>query len=118
MTRRFWYCVALGGVFNLVYLAWILLRPEAPATHIIIGDLWEIVTWTLGALLCFGAVRWSSGRKKDASQHLFTQKPFILLGVGIICAVVGQIVYTYYDMHPVAPFPPGRILDLLGAFSF
>lgn len=115
LPRSFWYSVLLFIVFNSLFLAWVLFRPGTRHVFVIGDDIGQAVGWLLGTFLCFVGVRglWQRGNVTTA-QRLVP----VFLAAGIFCQFIGQLIYTYYDIHNWPPFPSWADIAYLSTFPF
>ena len=121
--RSFWYSVILFIVFNSLFLVWVLFKPGTEHVFVIGDDIGQAVGWLLGTFLCFvgikGLWRHSDGNVTDRLAVTRTQRWVpILLAAGIFCQFIGQLIYTYYDVHNWPPFPSWADIAYLSTFPF
>ena len=121
--RSFWFNVTLFIVFNSVFLLWVLLKPGSRDVFVIGDDMGQALGWLLGTIFCFIGV-------KKLWQHIpgrVTDRPFafvaqrwvpVFLAAGIFCQCIGQVIYTYYDIHHWPPFPSWADIAYLSTFPF
>ena len=75
--------------------------------------------WFLATLLCFVGLKWPWRKSADrVATHALQGWVPLLFAVGIFCQCIGQIIYTYYDMHHWAPFPSWADVGYLSTFPF
>ncbi len=122
-VRSFWYSVALAIVFNSIFLAWVLLKPGTGHLFVMGDDLGQALGWLLATLFCFvGIVRpWPrpTGSSSALLSHDMHQRWVpLLFAIGIFCQLIGQMIYTYYDMHHWNPFPSWADVGYLSTFPF
>ena len=122
-TRSFWLSASLFVVFNCAFLLWVLFKPGTTYVFVIGDDVGQALGWLLGTLLCFIGVKklWQHipGASTDRSFALLAQRWVpIFLAAGIFCQFIGQVIYTYYDMHHWPPFPSWADIAYLSTFPF
>jgi signal transduction histidine kinase len=115
LPRSFWYSVLLFIVFNSLFLAWVLFKPGPRHVFVIGDDIGQAIGWLLGTFLCFVGIRelWQRGCVTTA-QRLVP----VFLAAGIFCQFIGQLIYTYYDIHNWPPFPSWADIAYLSTFPF
>ena len=118
-VRSFWYSVTLVIVFNSIFLTWVLFKPGTQRFFVLGDDIGQMLGWFLATLLCFVGLKWPWRKSADrvATYALQRWVP-LLFAVGIFCQCIGQIIYTYYDMHHWAPFPSWADVGYLSTFPF
>jgi serine phosphatase RsbU (regulator of sigma subunit) len=100
-------------LFNGLLLAWVLLKPGGDRLSAIVLNAAGFVGPLLVLPLCFGGLldwmRWRGTSRTDnqPSQMRGQRWAPVLLGMGILCYVLGQMGFTYYDLvlHQAPPFP-------------
>ena len=122
-TRSFWLSASLFVVFNCAFLLWVLLKPGTKYVFVIGDDVGQALGWLLGTLLCFIGLKklWQHipGHATDRSFALLAQRWVpIFLAAGIFCQFIGQVIYTYYDIHHWPPFPSWADIAYLSTFPF
>jgi HAMP domain-containing protein len=112
-ARAFWRAAAMILLFNGLLLAWVLLEPGDDRVSAIVVNVAGFVGPLLVLPLCFGGLlEWMRRRgtsrtgNQPAAMTGQCLAP-VLLGMGILCYVLGQMGFTYYDlvMHEAPPFP-------------
>jgi signal transduction histidine kinase len=121
-VRLFWYSVILVVVFNSLFLAWACFKPGSQDVFVIGDDVGQALGWLLASLLCFVGLQfpWHNTSHPDSRSVLPTTQRWVslLLSLGIICQFIGQIIYTYYDIHHWAPFPSWADVAYLSTYLF
>jgi serine phosphatase RsbU (regulator of sigma subunit) len=100
-------------LFNGLLAAWVLLDPAGDRVSAIVVNVAVFVGPLLVLPLCFGGLFGSARRpgasRMDDQPAAITGQRWapVLLGMGILCYALGQIVFTYYYLvlHKVPPFP-------------
>src|ERR671933_887532 len=112
-ARAFWRAAGLILLFNGLLAAWVLLDPAGDRVSAIVVNVAVFVGPLLVLPLCFGGLFGSARRpgtsRMDNQPAAITGQRWapVLLGMGILCYALGQIVFTYYYLvlHKVPPFP-------------
>jgi signal transduction histidine kinase len=122
-VRSFWYSVTLVIVFNSFFLAWVLFKPGTQHFFVLGDDVGQALGWLLATLLCFVGMKrpWRSagdGLDAKSASHTLQRWVPLLFAIGIFCQCIGQMIYTYYDMHNWAPFPSWADVGYLSTFPF
>ena len=86
-------------------------------------DIGQAIGWLLGTLLCFIGIRglWQRIPDQAPDRSLASKAQRwvpIFLAAGIFCQFIGQVIYTYYDIHHWAPFPSWADVGYLSTFPF
>src|SRR5918992_286147 len=100
-------------LFNGLLLAWVLLKPGGDRVSAIVLNAAGFVGPLLVLPLCFGGLlewmrrRGASGTDDQPSAMTGQRWAPVLLGMGILCYVLGQMGFTYYDLvlRQAPPFP-------------
>src|SRR5918999_1501777 len=104
---------ALILLFNGLLLAWVLLKPGGDRVSAIVLNAAGFVGPLLVLPLCFGGLLgWMRRRRttrtdnQPAAMRGRRWAP-VLLGMGILCYILGQMGFTYYDLvlRQAPPFP-------------
>src|SRR5919112_154129 len=104
---------ALILLFNGLLLAWALFDPVGNRLSAIVVNVAGFVGPLLVLPLCFGgllALLWRRGGSRTDNQTAGMVGPRlgpVLLGMGILCYVLGQMYFTFYDLvlQQIPPFP-------------
>src|ERR671921_1245849 len=104
---------ALILLFNGLLLAWALFEPAGNRVSAIVVNVAGFVGPLLVLPLCFGgllALLWRRGASRTDNQPgAMTGQRLapVLLGMGILCYVLGQMYFTFYDLvlQQIPPFP-------------
>jgi hypothetical protein len=104
---------ALILLFNGLLLAWVLLKPGGDRVSAIVLNAAGFVGPLLVLPLCFGGLlewmrRRGASRTDDQPSAMTGQRLApVLLGMGILCYILGQMGFTYYDLvlRQAPPFP-------------
>src|SRR5919198_1411099 len=99
-----WYTAGLIAAFNLLLLAWLVLKPGSHAVFVAVDNVAQCVGPLLVVPLCF-----LGGRRGDR-QRVRTAQQWApcLLGLGALSYAGGQFIYTIYQQvlhYPSVPFP-------------
>src|ERR687894_2374543 len=103
-ARALWRAAALILLFNGLLLAWVLLKPGGDRVSAIVLNAAGFVGPLLVLPLCFGGLlewmrRRGASRTDDQPAAMRGQRLApVLLGMGILCYVLGQMGFTYYDL--------------------
>jgi serine phosphatase RsbU (regulator of sigma subunit) len=100
-------------LFNALLVAWVLLKPGGDRVSAIVLNAAGFVGPLLVLPLCFGGLlermrrRRASGTDDQPAAMTGQRLAPVLLGMGILCYVLGQMVFTYYDLvlRQAPPFP-------------
>jgi serine phosphatase RsbU (regulator of sigma subunit) len=104
---------ALILLFNGLLLAWALFEPVGNRVSAIVVNVAGFVGPLLVLPLCFGGLLawvWRQGASRtDNQMAAMTGQRLapVLLGMGILCYVLGQMYFTFYDLvlQQIPPFP-------------
>ncbi|HAT47175.1 MAG TPA: hypothetical protein DEV72_06515 [Ktedonobacter sp.] len=123
LPRSFWYSVGIAVLFNSLFLALVLIKPGTKHQFVVADDMGQALGWLLATLFCFvGFEKLRQGRHTRSntipSIPMAQQWVPILLALGIFCQFIGQVIYTYYDMHGWPPFPSWADAGYLSTFPF
>src|SRR5215210_7020340 len=118
-TRPFWRPAVLVLLFNGLLVAWVLLRPGSDAMLALVVNAAEFVGPLLVLPLCFGGLLWRMwGRgasQTDVGPAAVTigwRWAPVLLGLGIVSWVLGQMVFTFYEWVLGQPPPLPSLADV------
>jgi PAS domain S-box-containing protein len=118
-----------GGMillFNGLLVAWVLLKPGSDHMLALVVNVAEFVGPLLALPLCFGGLlRWK-WRRADSQSDVGPAETRgqrwapILLGLGIIGWVLGQMVFTYYEwvLRQPPPLPSLADVGYLSVYPF
>ena len=112
-ARALWRAVGMILLFNGLLVAWVLLDPYGDRVTAIVLNAAGFVGPLLVLPLCFGGLlewmrRRGASRTGDQPSAMTGQRLApVLLGMGILCYVLGQMGFTYYDLvlQQAPPFP-------------
>jgi serine phosphatase RsbU (regulator of sigma subunit) len=113
-------------LFNGLLLAWALFEPVGNRTSAIVVNVAGFVGPLLVLPLCFGGLlawvwRRGASRTNDQPAVMTGQRLApVLLGMGILCYVLGQMYFTFYDLvlQQIPPFPSIADLGYLMEYPF
>jgi serine phosphatase RsbU (regulator of sigma subunit) len=113
-------------VFNGLLLAWVLLKPGGDRLLAAVVNSAEFVGPLLALPLCFGGLlrpMWRpEASQTEAGPAVTTGQRWapILLGLGIICWVFGQALFTYYEwvLRQPPPLPSLADIGYLSVYPF
>src|SRR5215203_4657835 len=118
-ARAFWRAAGLIVLFNGLLVAWVLLRPGSDAMLALVVNAAEFVGPLLVLPLCFGGLllrMWGRGASQTdlgpAAVTIGWRWAPILLGMGIVSWVLGQMVFTFYEWVLGQPPPLPSIADV------
>src|ERR671917_1265092 len=111
--RALWRAAGMILLFNGLLLAWVLLDPYGDRVSAIVLNAAGFVGPLLVLPLCFGGLlewmrRRGASRTDDQPSAMRGQRLApVLLGMGILCYVLGQMYFTFYDLvlQQIPPFP-------------
>jgi serine phosphatase RsbU (regulator of sigma subunit) len=117
---------ALILLFNGLLLAWALFEPVGNRASAIVVNVAGFVGPLLVLPLCFGGLlawvwRRGASRTNDQPAVMTGQRLApVLLGMGILCYVLGQMYFTFYDLvlQQIPPFPSIADLGYLMEYPF
>jgi serine phosphatase RsbU (regulator of sigma subunit) len=117
---------ALVLLFNGLLLAWALFEPVGNRASAIVVNVAGFVGPLLVLPLCFGGLLawvWRRGvSRTDNQTAAITGQRLapVLLGMGILCYVLGQMYFTFYDLvlQQIPPFPSIADLGYLMEYPF
>ena len=117
---------ALVLLFNGLLLAWALFEPAGNRVSAIVVNVAGFVGPLLVLPLCFGgllALLWRRGASRTDNQPgAMTGQRLapVLLGMGILCYVLGQMYFTFYDLvlQQIPPFPSIADVGYLMEYPF
>jgi hypothetical protein len=113
-------------VYHILLAAWVLLKPGSDVMLATVGNVAQVVGPLLVLPLCFGGLlewMWRRGTSQmDNQPAVMTGQRLapVLLGMGIISWVLGQMVFTYYEraLHQPPPIPSLADVGFLGVYPF
>src|SRR5215218_7066493 len=117
-TRPFWRPAVLVLLFNGLLVAWVLLKPGSDAMLALVVNSAEFVGPLLVVPLCFGGLlgrMWGRGASQAHVGPTVTggqRWAPILLGLGLLSWVLGQMIFTFYEWVLDQPPPLPSIADL------
>jgi serine phosphatase RsbU (regulator of sigma subunit) len=125
-ARPLWRAAALILLFNGLLVAWVLLDPYGDRVSAIVLNAAGFVGPLLVLPLCFsGLLEWmrrSRASGMDNQPAVMTGQRWapVLLGMGILCYILGQMGFTYYDLvlHQAPPFPSLADIGYLIEYPF
>src|SRR5215212_5324758 len=125
-AHAFWRAAGLILVFNGLLVAWMLLKPGGDRVAAIVLNAAGFVGPLLVLPLCFGGLlmpMWRRGDSRmDNQPTVMTGQRWapIMLGLGIICWIFAQVLFTYYDLvlHQAPPFPSLADVGFLSLYPF
>jgi PAS domain S-box-containing protein len=112
-ARKVWLITALIVGFNALLVVWILLQPAGARGSAIVTDIAGVVGPLLVLPLCFG-------RPTSASVSSARRWAPVLLGLGILCYLLGRIVFTYFvwALDRLPPMPSVATIGFLAQYPF
>ena len=124
LPRSFWISVGIAVLFNGLFLALVLVKPGTQRQFVIADDVGQALGWLLATLFCFvGFKKLWLGRMSvhtssfELIHRVRTWVP-IFIALGIFCQFIGQVIYTYYDLRGLPPFPSWADAGYLSTFPF
>jgi hypothetical protein len=125
-SRRFWRAAGFILLFNGLLVAWVLLKPGSDRLLAAVVNSAQFVGPLLVLPLCFGGLlRWNWRRgvsQTDVGPAMTIGQRWapILLGLGILSWVFGQMVFTYYEwvLHQPPPLPSLADVGFLSVYPF
>ena len=125
-TRAFWRAASMVVLFNVLFVAWVLLKPGGDRVYTFVVNVAGFVGPMLALPLCFGGLlgwMWRRGASQtdDQSAAIAGRRLApVLLGMGILSYALGQIIYTYYELalHQTPPFPSLADIGYLLEYPF
>lgn len=111
--RTMWLAAALILAFNALFAAFIFVEPVGRASFTTIVNVAEFVGPLLMLPLCFGGLFVRDERLSRGQRWA----P-VLLGLGILSFVIGQMYFAYYEsvLHRAPPVPSFADADLLSQY--
>jgi hypothetical protein len=118
-ARAFWRAAVLVLLFNGLLVAWVLLKPGSDAMLALVVNSAQFVGPLLVLPLCFGGLlrrMWGPGASQTdvgpAAVTIGRRWAPVLLGLGILCWVFGQAIFTFYEWVLGQPPPLPSIADV------
>src|SRR5215210_3180354 len=117
-ARAFWRAAVLVLLFNGLLVAWVLLKPGSDAMLALVVNSAQFVGPLLVLPLCFGGLlrrMWGPGASQTEVGPAVTRGQRwapVLLGLGILCWVFGQAIFTFYEWVLGQPPPLPSIADV------
>jgi signal transduction histidine kinase len=124
LPRSFWICVGIAVLFNGLFLALELVKPGTQRQFVIADDMGQALGWLLATLFCFVGFRklWLGRQSGHSSSFALIHRVRtwvpIFIALGIFCQFIGQVIYTYYDLRGLPPFPSWADAGYLSTFPF
>jgi len=110
--------------FNCFFLALVLVKPGTQRQFIIADDVGQALGWLLATLFCFVGFKklWLERMAYHSASfpliHRVRTWVPIFIALGIFCQFIGQVIYTYYDLRGLPPFPSWADAGYLSTFPF
>jgi len=126
-AHAFWRAALVLLLFNVLLVVWVLFQPAGPRVSPVVSNIGGLVGPLLALPLCFGVLDgwvWRRGetpRTEDPTRVMTGQRwAPILLGMGILCYALGQLVFTYYvlALNRPPPMPSLATIGFLGQYPF
>src|SRR5919112_247503 len=117
-ARAFWRVAVMILLFNGLLVVWVLIKPGSDAMLALVVNSAQFVGPLLVVPLCFGRLlrlMWRRGLSQTDVGPAVTRGQRwapILLGLGILCWVFGQALFTYYEWVLGQPTPLPSIADV------
>src|SRR5215203_3407220 len=118
-ARAFWHAAVLVLLFNGLLLAWVLLKPGSDAMLALVVNSAQFVGPLLVLPLCFGGLlrrMWGPEASQTdvgpAAVTIGRRWAPVLLGLGILSWVLGQMIFTFYEWVLGQPPPLPSIADV------
>src|SRR5215212_7875155 len=118
-ARAFWRVASMILLFNGLLVAWVLLKPGSDAMLALVVNSAQFVGPLLVVPLCFGGLlrrMWGRGAYQTdvgpAAVTIGRRWAPILLGLGILSWVLGQMIFTFYEWVLGQPPPLPSIADV------
>src|SRR5215208_3371919 len=117
-ARAFWRAAAMIVLFNVLLVAWVLLKPGSDAMLALVVNSAQFVGPLLVLPLCFGGLlrrMWGRGASQAHVGPAVTigrRWAPVLLGLGIVSWILGQMVFTFYEWVLGQPPPLPSIADV------
>src|ERR671912_150791 len=116
--RPLWRAAGLILLFNGLLVALVILKPVSDATLALVVNTAQFVGPLLVVPLCFGGLlgrMWGRGASQARVGTAVTRGQRwapVLLGLGILSWVLGQMIFTYYEWVLDQPPPLPSIADV------
>jgi serine phosphatase RsbU (regulator of sigma subunit) len=125
-SRRLRRAAGFILLFNGLLVAWVLLKPGGDRLLALVVNAAQFVGPLLVLPLCFGGLlRWKwrrgvSGQDVGTAVTSAQRRAPILLGMGILSWVFGQMVFTYYEwvLRQPPPLPSLADVGYLSVYPF
>src|ERR671921_1834318 len=112
-------------LFNSLLVAWVLVRPGSDRMLAAVVNAAQFVGPLLALPLCFGGLlrpMWRGASHVDAGPRLTGGQRWapVLLGLGVVGWVFGQMLFTYYEwvLHRPPPLPSLADIGYLSVYPF
>jgi serine phosphatase RsbU (regulator of sigma subunit) len=113
-------------LFNGLLVVWVLLDPGGDRASVVVLNVAGFVGPLLVLPLCFGGLlewmrrRRASGMDDQPAAMTGQRLAPVLLGMGILCYVLGQLGFTFYDLvlDQAPPFPSLADIGYLIEYPF
>jgi serine phosphatase RsbU (regulator of sigma subunit) len=113
-------------LFNVLVVAWVLLKPGSDRMLALVVNAAQFVGPLLVLPLCFGGLMRWKWRRKGSGQDVVPAVTSaqrlapVLLGLGVLCWVFGQMVFTYYEwvLRQPPPLPSLADVGYLSVYPF
>jgi PAS domain S-box-containing protein len=117
-ARAFWRVAGMILLFNGLLVVWVLIKPGSDRILAFVVNSAEFIGPLLVLPLCFGGLlrrMWGRGVSQTDLGPAVTRGQRwapVLLGLGIISWVLGQMIFTYYEWVLGRPPPLPSIADI------
>src|SRR5215211_6175927 len=117
-AHAFWRVAVMILLFNVLLVVWVLIKPGSDAMLALVVNSAQFVGPLLVVPLCFGRLlrlMWRRGLSQTDVGPAVTRGQRwapILLGLGILCWVFGQALFTFYEWVLGQPPPLPSIADV------
>src|SRR5215211_2453445 len=117
-AHAFWRVAVMILLFNVLLVVWVLIKPGSDAMLALVVNSAQFVGPLLVVPLCFGRLLrlvWRRGLSQTDVGPAVTRGQYwapILLGLGILSWVLGQMIFTFYEWVLGQPPPLPSIADV------
>ncbi|HVB72897.1 MAG TPA: diguanylate cyclase [Ktedonobacteraceae bacterium] len=110
IPRSFWYSVAFGGMYFLVYGGWVILYESPSPSFQAVGSIGMLLAIILSFVLSWVGIKRHGGKRDGRSPRLPFQRRLhswvpLIFSIALLFESLANILYGYYYTHHIYTFP-------------